>query len=192
MSSPPPAKKQKQFASTTSSHTNKEVPAPQAPLAPRPNADLLHPPASPPNPRKRRASHSPKLNTLPPGTALPLEPIPSNAHLPASLADEAGKKRGRTNTPWTAQEEQRLKRMRDAGHSWSEIAKAFPARTEGSVKKHWYKDMHYAEFAEDESAALREAIKEYEANKWKAIGQKLGKPAKVSIWSWSNSDPSSI
>lgn len=26
----------------------------------------------------------------------------------------------------------------------------FPARTEGSVKKHWYKDMHYAEFAEDE------------------------------------------
>lgn len=57
------------------------------------------------------------------------------------------------------------------------------------------KDMHYAEFAEDEarlvlilyvtrtdtaqSAALREAIKEYDANKWKAIGQKLGKPAKV-------------
>ena len=55
--------------------------------------------------------------------------------------------------------------------------------------------MHYAEFAEDEvrtqssqvemainpvqSAALRDAIKEYEANKWKAIGQKLGKPAKV-------------
>lgn len=30
-----------------------------------------------------------------------------------------------------------------------------------------------------QSAALREAIKEYDANKWKAIGQKLGKPAKV-------------
>ena len=58
-------------------------------------------------------------------------------------------------------------------------------------------DMHYAEFAEDEasycsphtysssdivqSVALREAIKEYEANKWKAIGQKLGKPAKVRL-----------
>ena len=54
--------------------------------------------------------------------------------------------------------------------------------------------MHYAEFAEDEaglseptdrkltfeqSVALREAIREYEANKWKAIGLKLGKPAKV-------------
>jgi hypothetical protein len=59
--------------------------------------------------------------------------------------------------------------------------------------------MHYAEFAEDEvcttpnrsiqpsqwftdtrqSQALREAIKEYEANKWKVIGQKVGKPAKV-------------
>lgn len=61
--------------------------------------------------------------------------------------------------------------------------------------------MHYAEFAEDEvrltmtlmcyllltlsattvqSVALREAIKDYEANKWKVIGQKVGKPAKVS------------
>lgn len=58
--------------------------------------------------------------------------------------------------------------------------------------------MHYAEFAEDEvslidiasrlqrpilirkqSAALLAAIKEYDANKWKAIGQKVGKPAKV-------------
>lgn len=32
-----------------------------------------------------------------------------------------------------------------------------------------------------QSAALREAIREYEANKWKAIGQKLGKPAKVRL-----------
>jgi hypothetical protein len=30
-----------------------------------------------------------------------------------------------------------------------------------------------------QSIALREAIKEYEANKWKVIGQKVGKPAKV-------------
>ena len=56
-------------------------------------------------------------------------------------------------------------------------------------------DMHYAEFAEDEvmvpdasarlrlpttqSQALLNAIKEYEASKWKVIGQKVGKPAKV-------------
>ena len=63
--------------------------------------------------------------------------------------------------------------------------------------------MHYAEFAEDEvsdrpgchsdkclllrifmlsllqSIKLRDAIKEYETNKWKVIGQKVGKPAKV-------------
>ena len=59
--------------------------------------------------------------------------------------------------------------------------------------------MHYAEFAEDEgsfvrltyliwrlhwltmsqSAALHAAIKDYEASKWKIIGQKVGKPAKV-------------
>ena len=40
--------------------------------------------------------------------------------------------------------------------------------------------MHYAEFAEDESQALLNAIKEYENQKWKVIGQKVGKPAKVS------------
>jgi len=92
-------------------------------------------------------------------------------------------KKGRTNTPWTPAEEQRLKALRDAGSSWSEIAKTFPTRTEGSVKKHWYKDMHYAEFASDEvsnfSANLLQAIKEYENNKWKAIGAKVGKPAKA-------------
>lgn len=122
--------------------------------------------------------------------------------------------------------------MREAGKSWGEIAKvavsliqpiflsvltisqSFPSRTEGSVKKHWYKvsclrpnptwrvltpvkDMHYADFAEDEvrltgrkfgcrlpkrqSQALLNAIKEYEANKWKEIGRRVGKPAKVSL-----------
>lgn len=30
-----------------------------------------------------------------------------------------------------------------------------------------------------QSVALREAIREYDANKWKAIGLKVGKPAKV-------------
>ncbi|MCJ1326788.1 hypothetical protein MMC10_003454 [Thelotrema lepadinum] len=97
----------------------------------------------------------------------------------AESASAPPAKKTRTNTPWTPAEEKRLKELRDAGTSWSEIAKTFPNRTEGSVKKHWYKDMHYAEFAEDESAALLEAIKEYDAQKWKIIGQKVGKPAKV-------------
>lgn len=84
-------------------------------------------------------------------------------------APASAPKKSRTNTPWSPAEEQRLKQMRDAGSSWGEIAKVgwvepsqldnadlrgntqtFPNRTEGSVKKHWYKDMHYADFAEDE------------------------------------------
>ncbi|KAF2644423.1 hypothetical protein P280DRAFT_418328 [Massarina eburnea CBS 473.64] len=106
--------------------------------------------------------------------------MPAASGTEDTLAQQEPKaKKSRTNTPWTAAEEQRLKQMRDAGNSWSEIAKTFPQRTEGSVKKHWYKDMHYAEFGEDESAALLSAIKEYDANKWKVIGQKVGKPAKA-------------
>ncbi|RAL07510.1 SANT/Myb-like DNA-binding domain-containing protein, partial [Aspergillus homomorphus CBS 101889] len=134
----------------------------------------------PPNPRKRRAS--PPAGTT---AAMPAPGATGTGGEPgheqgSGIAEPTPKKKGRTNTPWTAEEEQRLKTMRDAGRSWSEIAKTFPTRTEGSVKKHWYKDMHYAEFAEDESIALRDAIKEYEANKWKVIGQKVGKPAKAS------------
>ncbi|KAL9584781.1 MAG: hypothetical protein Q9212_001911 [Teloschistes hypoglaucus] len=106
-------------------------------------------------------------------------------------------KKSRTNTPWTQVEEQRLKTMREAARLIP--SKTFPNRTEGSVKKHWYKagshapfarrqlteaqDMHYADFAEDESAALLAAIKEYEASKWKVIGAKVGKPAKVGSYS---------
>ncbi|PTB65052.1 hypothetical protein BBK36DRAFT_55645 [Trichoderma citrinoviride] len=161
------------------------------------------PAAQPPSARSRKrpaqnAAPSPATAAAPPPVApaqgqppAPTPPAPQAA--PAAQAQPAATedgtsnaassgpptKKSRTNTPWTPQEELRLKQMRDAGNSWAEIAKTFPTRTEGSVKKHWYKDMHYAEFAEDESQALLNAIKEYENNKWKVIGQKVGKPAKA-------------
>ncbi|PGH07371.1 hypothetical protein AJ80_08012 [Polytolypa hystricis UAMH7299] len=167
------------------------VPAPQAPVSaplaapvPAPTQVQPHPQAqpTPQNPRKRRAS-----SQFPPygychGLLLQLTGAAEGEGNPGGAAatpEIGGKKKGRTNTPWTAEEEQRLKTMRDAGNTWSEIAKTFPTRTEGSVKKHWYKDMHYAEFAEEETIALRDAIKEYESNKWKVIGHKIGKPAKA-------------
>jgi hypothetical protein len=56
-------------------------------------------------------------------TGVPVEGDPT-ALPPAP--EPAPKKKGRTNTPWTAEEEQRLKTMRDAGRSWSEIAKVRP------------------------------------------------------------------
>ncbi|KAL6706974.1 hypothetical protein ACN47E_004924 [Coniothyrium glycines] len=142
------------------------------------------PPLSSPANRKRKSvnisqSHAPMTTS-----AASADVHANHAGAPGLPHADAGaqeplKKKSRTNTPWTPAEELRLKQMRDAGNSWSEIAKTFPQRTEGSVKKHWYKDMHYAEFAEDESTALLAAIKEYDANKWKVIGQKVGKPAKA-------------
>ncbi|KAI4126616.1 MAG: hypothetical protein LQ347_004917 [Umbilicaria vellea] len=142
----------------------------------------LPPSSSPPTSRKRKAPGTSTMAEASTSSAAGGEPegaeAQSGAPAETTVAGPVAKK-SRTNTPWSPAEEQRLKNMRDAGSSWSDIAKTFPTRTEGSVKKHWYKDMHYAEFAENESTALLAAIKEYEANKWKVIGQKVGKPAKA-------------
>jgi len=103
-------------------------------------------------------------------------PNPQYSAKPASVP---APEKGRNNTPWSPAEEQRLKTVREAGNTWADIAKTFPKRTEGSLKKHWYKDMHYAEFAEDDTAALAVAIEDYKASMWKVIGQQVGKPAKA-------------
>ncbi|KAF4469596.1 MYB DNA-binding domain [Fusarium albosuccineum] len=173
----------------------------QPPNGPPPPQQAPTPtPAQPGRQRKRPAPSAapPPVTSAPPPPVAPAQvqpppPAPTAPQVvapqpqPQAPVDDANAaavapppaKKSRTNTPWTPQEELRLKQMRDAGNSWAEIAKTFPTRTEGSVKKHWYKDMHYAEFAEDESQALLNAIKEYENNKWKVIGQKVGKPAKA-------------
>ncbi|UKZ78884.1 hypothetical protein TrVFT333_006630 [Trichoderma virens FT-333] len=162
------------------------APSPATAAAPPPVAPVQGQPPAPTPPAPQAA---------PPSQPQPATSEDANS---ANAASGPPTKKSRTNTPWTPQEELRLKQMRDAGNSWAEIAKTFPTRTEGSVKKHWYKDMHYAEFAEDEvsslstvnvdaslidqsvqSQALLNAIKEYENNKWKVIGQKVGKPAKA-------------
>ncbi|KAI9691248.1 MAG: hypothetical protein M1820_009825 [Bogoriella megaspora] len=176
--------------SSTPSATGYALPHQPDPFAypgpPQPAPGQLNPPQQP-NPRKRRAEDTLQPPDLGPSASGAFgDPDALGGPPPGDLGQAVAPpppKKGRTNTPWTPAEEQKLKNLRDQGTSWSEIAKHFPSRTEGSVKKHWYKDMHYAEFAEDEvgsfSAALLAAIKEYEASKWKVIGQKVGKPAKA-------------
>ncbi|KAH0499728.1 hypothetical protein TgHK011_006903 [Trichoderma gracile] len=171
----PPSQQQTptQPAAQPPSARSRKRPAQNA--APSPATAAAPPPVAP-------AQGQPPAPTPPaPQAAPPAQPQAAATEDANSNAAASGPpaKKSRTNTPWTPQEELRLKQMRDAGNSWAEIAKTFPTRTEGSVKKHWYKDMHYAEFAEDESQALLNAIKEYENNKWKVIGQKVGKPAKA-------------
>lgn len=113
----------------TGQSTAQQQPAPPAPPAPTaaPQAPAPKTPTQP-NPKKRQRSGGAK------GAA-------ANATGAATEAGTSGSppKRSRTNTAWTQQEEQLLKQMRDQGRTWSEIAKSFPSRTEGSVKKHWYK-----------------------------------------------------
>lgn len=178
---------------------------PHHPPPVQPPMNVPQPPPGPPQPQQQQPAPTPpagnRRNKRPPPTASPATSTPqippTSVTAPSQPAPPGGPaqpivdssvapaptpppvKKSRTNTPWTPAEELRLKQMRDAGKSWAEIAKTFPTRTEGSVKKHWYKDMHYAEFAEDESQALLNAIKEYENSKWKVIGQKVGKPAKA-------------
>ncbi|OHE96544.1 MYB DNA-binding domain-containing protein [Colletotrichum orchidophilum] len=157
---------------------NRKRPAP-APAQQAPPVVTSAPPM-PPAPVAPTATPIPPPQINPPVAAPPPQAQPASTEdANAQAPQPPPAKKSRTNTPWTPAEELRLKQMRDAGSSWAEIAKTFPTRTEGSVKKHWYKDMHYAEFAEDESQALLNAIKEYENNKWKVIGQKVGKPAKA-------------
>jgi len=50
-------------------------------------------------------------------------PPPPPPPVDTDAAQEPKTKKSRTNTPWTPAEELRLKQMRDAGNSWSEIAK---------------------------------------------------------------------
>ncbi|ROT38096.1 hypothetical protein SODALDRAFT_340356 [Sodiomyces alkalinus F11] len=201
----PTGQQQHQQHHSTPVQPNMNVPQ-QAPQQQAPPQQGSAPAATPASGRRKRPAPSnatPTGTSAPPGppappapaiaptiaSAAPATPAQAQSQAQAQAAPtEDGNsatpqpppaKKTRTNTPWTPAEEQRLKQMRDAGNSWAEIAKTFPTRTEGSVKKHWYKDMHYAEFAEDESQALLNAIKEYENNKWKVIGQKVGKPAKA-------------
>ncbi|ATY62982.1 MYB DNA-binding domain [Cordyceps militaris] len=161
-----PGSQQQTPTPTPQPSRQRKRPAPgTAPSPATPAAVPVVAPGQPPIPTP------PNAQSAPPPAAPPAAEDSTPSQPPA--------KKSRTNTPWTPAEELRLKQMRDAGNSWAEIAKTFPTRTEGSVKKHWYKDMHYAEFAEDESQALLNAIKDYENNKWKVIGQKVGKPAKA-------------
>lgn len=88
-------------------------------------------PQQTPNPRKRRSSVQTPLSDMA-GPIIPgVDHDPTAAAAAAASAvttptHEPGKKKGRTNTPWTAEEEHRLKSMRDAGNTWSEIAKVCP------------------------------------------------------------------
>ncbi|KAG5992995.1 hypothetical protein E4U54_003494 [Claviceps lovelessii] len=186
-SNAPGAQQQSQTSTPTQQGRQRKRPAPNTALSPATAASAVPAVAAsqvqPPVPNIVAPQTAPVAGAAASAAAAPPPPPPPQPQTPAQDAIAASGqppvKKSRTNTPWTPQEELRLKQMRDAGNSWAEIAKTFPTRTEGSVKKHWYKDMHYAEFAEDESQALLNAIKEYENNKWKVIGQKVGKPAKA-------------
>lgn len=85
------------------------------------------PPLPSPTSRKRKSVTLGQSQEQMAGTADSAEAQASSAVLPPTAdvdaAQEPKTKKSRTNTPWTPAEELRLKQMRDAGNSWSEIAK---------------------------------------------------------------------
>ena len=87
------------------------IPIPTAPLPQQnPGASRKRPPSPTGPSAMMQAPGNPAGGTIDDPGAIP-------------TVESTPKKKGRTNTPWTAEEEQRLKTMRDAGRSWSEIAK---------------------------------------------------------------------
>lgn len=87
-------------------------------------------PAAAQSSSRKRKSVNAAQDQMAPATTSAVAPITPGADA-ESPAQEPRVKKSRTNTPWTPAEEQRLKHMRDAGNSWSEIAKVGrnPART---------------------------------------------------------------
>lgn len=86
---------------------------------------------SAPGSRKRRLSEQQQIAPSPiapapaptaGSTAFSLVPDPLGPTTESAVTAPPPKK-GRTNTPWTPAEELRLKKFRDEGKSWSEIAK---------------------------------------------------------------------
>ena len=85
------------------------------------------PPLSSPTSRKRKSVTLEQSQDQMASTSDSAEAQASSAALPPApdvdATQEPKTKKSRTNTPWTPAEELRLKQMRDAGNSWSEIAK---------------------------------------------------------------------
>lgn len=80
------------------------------------------------NAKKRKSvsqTHDHMANTATPAGAPSNEAPTAQGVEVDPPAQEPKAKKSRTNTPWTPAEELRLKNMRDAGNSWSEIAKVW-------------------------------------------------------------------
>lgn len=108
-----------------------ELPSLQPAVSVAPAAQDTHAgaqqPLSPTNKKRKSVSLNHTLDQMA-SSAAGAEAQATNATAPQAAevdvgAQEPRAKKSRTNTPWTPAEELRLKQMRDAGNSWSEIAK---------------------------------------------------------------------
>ncbi|KAF5092286.1 hypothetical protein D0Z03_002940 [Geotrichum reessii] len=92
----------------------------------------------------------------------------------------AAKKKPNTRPmAWTKEEEDKLRDLVKSGTKWPQITQAFPKRSAGAIKKHFYADMKHTVWKEAEDNALQQVFKEDEDGKWKRIGEKLGRPARA-------------
>lgn len=97
----------------------------------------------------------------------------------SSVKSKPRKKSGQRPMTWTREEEDKLRNLVKAGTKWPLITREFPNRSAGAIKKHFYADMKHTVWREEEDNALQLVFKEDESNKWKRIGEKLGRPPKA-------------
>lgn len=115
------------------------------------------------------------LSSISPKSMLP-SVTPGNA----SNSSPGTKRPGSTSRPlaWTKEEENKLRSLVEAGAKWPSITREFPNRSAGAIKKHFYADMKHATWNEEDDSVLQQAMREDEMEKWKRIGERIGKTPK--------------
>lgn len=136
--------------------------------------------SSKPNVNIQTSLNSSAIPSQPLSSISPKSMLPSTTSGNSSTFSPGTKRPGSTSRPlaWTKEEENKLRSLVEAGAKWPSITREFPNRSAGAIKKHFYADMKHATWNEEDDSILQQAMREDEMEKWKRIGERIGKTPK--------------